>query len=69
MDQGSVVLGLLGLADEDGAEAVEPGMGALDDPAPSLSAAMALVLDLLAPGAQVQDEAVLPSQSAGTASS
>ena len=41
LEQGAVVLGLLRPADEQAAEAVEPGVGALDDPAACAEAGLA----------------------------
>ncbi len=56
----AVVLGLLRPTDEQAAVAVQPGVRALDDPAPSAPARLSrLCLDLLAAGSEVQGEAVL----------
>jgi hypothetical protein len=58
MVQGAVVLGILRPANEQAAVAVEPGVRALDDPAPrEPSRVFALGLDLLAAGSEVQGEA------------
>jgi hypothetical protein len=55
-----VVVGLLAPADEQAAEAVEPGVGALDDPAAGAEAGVAFELFLLlAAGADVAGEAEL----------
>src|SRR5687768_8484627 len=54
---GEVGIGALLPADQDAAEAVEPGMGALHHPPPRLGAGVALGSDLLAARAQVQGEA------------
>src|SRR3954447_8237491 len=62
--QGEVVGGFLGPADQDGTEAVEPGMGTLDDPAPRFGLDMALGPGFLAAAAQMQREAEFLGQSA-----
>ena len=62
MEQGEIIGGLLAPTDQDGAEAVEPGMGALDDPAARFGPGLALGLPLFAPGAQMQGEGKLLGQ-------
>jgi hypothetical protein len=63
MEHGEVVLGALLPADKQATEAVEPGVGALNDPAPGSMADLAgECLDLLAARAQVQREAELGGQ-------
>src|SRR3954463_8173038 len=62
MDEAEVVSGLFVPSDQDGAEAVEPGMGSLHHPAPCLGPGVALGLRFLAPGTQMQGEAELFSQ-------
>src|SRR6476646_3083281 len=62
VEQGEVVGRLLGPADQDGAEAVEPGMGALHHPAPRLGTGVTLGPGFLAPAAQVQREAEFRGQ-------
>ena len=58
-----MVFGFLRPADEQAAEAVEPGVGALDDPAAGAEAGVALEqVFLLAAGADVRGEAVLAHQ-------
>jgi hypothetical protein len=64
MDKTEVVGGLLVPSDQDGAEAVQPGMRPLHDPTPCLGPGMALGLHFLASGAQVQSEAELFGQRA-----
>src|SRR5918993_4921231 len=59
VEHGEVGVGALLPADQDAAEAVEPGMGALDHPAPGLGAGLPFGRDLLAAGTQVQGEAEL----------
>jgi hypothetical protein len=59
VEQGEVVGGLLGPADQDGAEAVEPGVYAFDDPAPRFGPGMRLGPGFLATAAQMQGEAKL----------
>jgi len=56
VEHGKVVSGLLVPSDQDAAEAVEPGMGSLHDPAACRFASLALTRDLLAAGAQMQGE-------------
>jgi len=62
MEQGEIIGGLFAPADQDGAEAVEPGMGALDDPAARFGLGLTLGLPLFAPGAQVQGKGKLLGQ-------
>ena len=62
VEQSEVVGGLLGPADQDGAEAVEPGVCALDHPTPRLGTGVALGPGFLATAAQVQGEAKLLGQ-------
>ena len=63
LQQGEVVLVLLGPADEDRAVAVQPGVAGLDDPASGAPPGGAeLVLDLLAAGADVRREVVVIDQ-------
>ena len=64
VDEGSVILRLFGPTYQDAAEAIEPGMCALDDPAPSFGTAMAFGLDFLASAAQVKGEAARLGQGA-----
>ena len=60
MEHGEVGVGAFLPAGEDAAEAVEPGVGALDDPAAGAEAGLALeLLRLLAAGADVGGEAEL----------
>ena len=60
VQQGAVVAALLRPADEQAAEAVEPGVGALDDPATSTEAGLALDrLRLFAASADVGGEGEL----------
>src|SRR6476660_739126 len=62
LEQGEVVGRLLGPADQEGAESVEPGMGALPHPAPRLGTGVTLGPGFLAPAAQVQREAEFRGQ-------
>ena len=63
LQEGEVVLVLLGPADEDRAIAVQPGVAGLDDPASRAPAGGAeLVLDLLAAGADVRGQLVVIDQ-------
>src|SRR3954467_6774961 len=64
MKQAEVVGGLLAPADQDGAEAVQPGVCPLHHPTPGFDLSLALGHDLLAAGAQVQGEAELFGQGA-----
>src|SRR3954453_16134446 len=64
MKQAEVVGGLLAPADQDGAEAVQPGVGPLHHPASGFSLGMSLGRNLLTAGAQMQGEAELLSQGA-----
>src|SRR5215210_7173807 len=64
VEHGEVVGGLFVPADQDGAEAVQPGVRALHHPAPGFGSRAALGADLLAAGAQVQGEAELLGQGA-----
>src|SRR3954451_23533471 len=64
MKPAEVVGGLLVPADQDGAEAMEPGVGPLHHPTPGFGLGMPLGGDLLATGAQVQGEAELFGQGA-----
>src|SRR4051794_13962295 len=64
MEQGEIVGRLLGPADEDRAEAIEPGVSALHDPAPRLATGVTLGPGFLAPAAQVQREAEFRGQDA-----
>src|SRR3954453_15669620 len=64
MEQGEIVGRLLGPADEDRAEAVEPRVGALHDPAPRLATGVTLGPGFLAPAAQVKREAEFRGQDA-----
>src|SRR3954449_12432565 len=64
MEQGEIVGRLLGPADEDRAEAVEPRVGALHDPAPRLATGVTLGPGFLAPAAQVKREAEFRGQGA-----
>src|SRR3954447_3381292 len=57
VEESEVVCGFLRPSDQDGAEAIEPGMGAFDDPPSRLGAGLPLGSDLLAAGAQMQGEA------------
>jgi hypothetical protein len=60
-----VIVGFLRPADEEAAEAVEPGVGALDDPAAGAEAGLALErLRFLAAGADVRGEAELVDERA-----
>jgi hypothetical protein len=60
VEEGAVVAWFLAPADQEPAEAVEPGVGALHDPASGAEAGVALELFLLfAAGADVAGEAVL----------
>jgi hypothetical protein len=57
-----VVFGFFRPADREAAEAVEPGVGALDDPAAGAEAGLAFeFLPLLAAGADVRGESILPA--------
>jgi hypothetical protein len=63
LQQGEVVLVLLGPADEDRAVAVQPGVAGLNDPASGApSGGAKLVLDLLAAGADVRCQLVVIDQ-------
>src|SRR5690242_7995162 len=62
VEQCEVVDRLLGPADQDGAEPMEPGVCALHHPAPRLGPGVTLGLDLLTTRAQVQGEAELRSE-------
>src|SRR3954471_21860561 len=62
VEQGEVVGRLFGPADQDGAEAVEPGVGALHHPAPRLGTGVRLGPGFLAPAAQVKREAEFRGQ-------
>ena len=64
VEQREVVGGLLGPADQDRAEPMEPGVCALHDPTVRLGSGVPLGPDLLATRAQVQGEAELLGQSA-----
>src|SRR4051794_35000082 len=64
MEQGEIVGRLLGPADEDRAEAVEPRVGALHNPAPRLAAGVTLGPGFLASAAQVKREAEFRGQDA-----
>src|SRR5919112_6164840 len=64
VEQCEVVDRLLGPADEDGTESVEPGVRALHHPAPGLGPGVTLGPDLLAARAQVQGEAELRGEGA-----
>src|SRR5512132_841616 len=64
VEQREIVGWLLGPADQDRAEPVQPGMGALHYPAPRLGSGMTLGPDLLATRAQVQGEAERRGQGA-----
>src|SRR6476659_5995722 len=64
MEQGEIVGRLFGPADQDGAEAVEPGVGALHDPAPCPGTGVMLGPGFLASAAQVQREAEFFGQGA-----
>jgi hypothetical protein len=57
VEQGEVIGRLLGPADQDGAAAVEPGVGALHHPAPRLGTGVTLGSGFLASAAQVKREA------------
>jgi hypothetical protein len=57
VEQGEVIGRLLGPADQDGAAAVEPGVGALHHPAPRLGTGVTLGSGFLASAAQVKHEA------------
>ena len=59
LEEGEVVLFFLRPADQDGAVAVEPGVGRFDDPAARLPArGLGLQLDLVAAAADVRSEPV-----------
>src|SRR5215210_4007993 len=63
MKKAEIVLSFLVPAYEDGAEAVEPGMGAFDHPAPGFCSGAALEsVGLFAPCADVRGEAELLKQ-------
>src|SRR5215211_542721 len=64
VEQREVVGWLLGPADQDGAEPMEPGVCALHHPAPGLGPGVALGPDLLTTRAQVQGEAELLGEGA-----
>src|SRR3954454_4715282 len=64
VEQGEIVGGLLGPADQDGTEAVEPGMCALDDPAPRFGLNVTLGPSFLTSAAQMQRDAELLGQGA-----
>lgn len=64
MEQGEVAVRLLGPPDQDGAEAVQPGVCAFNDPASCLGSGAPLGPDLLATCAQVQGEPELGCQCA-----
>src|SRR4051812_18212094 len=64
VEQGEIVGRLLGPADQDRAEAVEPRVGALHDPAPRLATGVTLGPGFLAPAAQVKREAEFRGQGA-----
>jgi hypothetical protein len=68
VEHGEVGVGPLLPADEDATEAVEPGLGALDDPAPGAEAGLALErVCLLAAGAvwQVKPNSAASSYTSG----
>jgi hypothetical protein len=55
MEHGFIVIGFLFPANEETAKAIEPGVGAFDDPASGFGSGMTpLGFDFLAPSAQVQ---------------
>src|SRR3954453_15233035 len=62
--KGEIVGRLLGPADQDRAEAVEPRVGALHDPAPRLATGVTLGPGFLAPAAQGKHEADIRGQDA-----
>src|SRR5919206_4761807 len=64
VEQCEIVDRLLGPADQDRAEPMEPGVCALHHPAPGLGPGVTLGPDLLAAGAQVQGEAELRGEGA-----
>src|SRR3712207_2136501 len=64
VEQREVVAGLLGPADQDGAEPMEPRVRALHHPASGLGPGVALGPDLLTARAQVQGEAELRGEGA-----
>ena len=65
LEQGEVVLVVFGPADEDGAVAVQPGVGGLDDPPPRAPVGFADACgELLATRADVRREAVLDRERA-----
>src|SRR5919112_3377514 len=64
VEQGEIVGRLLGPSDQDRAEAVEPRVGALHDPAPRLAAGVTLGPGFLASAAQVKREAEFRGQDA-----
>lgn len=63
MNEAEIIGGLLVPSDQDRAEAVKPGMRSLHHPAPCLGPGVALGLDFLAPGLQVQSKAEFFGQS------
>jgi hypothetical protein len=66
---GEIVLRVLFPANEDVAEAIEPGMSVLDPPAPGFSPSKARqFMDLLAPAADMSGEAELLGQRRGRGS-
>jgi len=62
VEHGEAGVGALLPADQDAAEAVEPGVGALYDPAARSGASFSLGCDLLAAGAEMQGETELLGQ-------
>src|SRR3954469_14557705 len=64
VEQGKIVGRLLGPADQDRAEAVEPRVGALHNPAPRLAAGVTLGPGFLASAAQMKREAEFLGQEA-----
>src|ERR671917_2457720 len=64
VEQGEIVGRLLGPSDQDRAEAVEPRVGTLHDPAPRLAAGVTLGAGFLASAAQVKREAEFRGQDA-----
>src|SRR3954467_13764122 len=64
VEQGEIVGRLLGPADQDRAEAVEPRVGALHNPAPRLATGVTLGPGFLASAAQVKREAKFRGQDA-----
>src|SRR5215212_4983640 len=57
VEEREVIGGLLGPTDQDGTEAVEPGVRSLDHPAARFGSGMTLGMGLFAAGAQMQGEA------------